>query len=865
MPTDVQRDRPLRARLALAVLLLAVLLQQTPTALAAAGAAPPAPGELTLRDKAGRETGVCPLKHTDVQADVAGYVARVTVTQEFQNTSRTPVEAVYTFPLPADAAVDDMTMTIGARVVQGEIKRRDEARRIYEDAKSQGQAAALLDQERPNVFTQNVANMMPGAPVKITITYVHLLKYDDGRYEWSFPMVVGPRYIGAGVADAAKISPPITPPGTRAGHDISVRVHVDAGLPLTGLTSVLHPISVKRIGATAADVTLAGGNEIPNKDFVLRWTAAGSQMQSGMLTYAPGPATGAITGGRTGGYFTLILQPPLAPARGQISPKEMVFVIDQTGSQMGWPIEKAKETMRHCIQRLNPGDTFQLLGFNTDVYPCFPKPVPATPANIKTALDYLAPLAGAGGTDILKAADYALKMPDDPKRLRIVCFMTDGYVGDDMQILDYVKKHRGRARMFPFGVGNGVNRFLIDGMAREGRGAAEYVTLDEDGQEAADRFYKRIADPILLSPQVDWHGLPVEEVYPQQIPDVFSQGPIILKGRYAGAAQGDVTVSGYLHGQPWSQTIHVVFPATHADGSAIATLWARDRIEDLQSQDWIGAQTGHPDTTIQPQIVQTALDYRLMSQWTSFVAVEQRVVNIGGRQRTVDVPVEMPEGVSYDGVSGQFTDKNGSSTLILGSAVRRGGYGGGGFAAGNAAGGTVIVAPSQQVFAAAPIASPLPAAIPQMSQTQQMTKSQPNSAYAAKSDSATDADSALGLETDKDIRDGTPAGQKRLEALPAVDRRTLLEQVKLAPALQPFAQGKAAGPDGPTVTQGRVDVQLWLNALPADGLAKLKALGFTLSATLTPGKLYLGTVPVTGLDALLELSWVRRVEPPQFR
>lgn len=900
------RPRALWVRLAFLALLVVgslLLLGRRVPPVAAATKAPlarPTPGELTILDTHGKEAGLCPLKHTDVQADVAGYVAHVAVTQEFSNPSREPIEAVYTFPLPNDAAVDDMTMTVGSRVVQGEIKRKEEAREIYEAAKSEGKAAALLDQERPNIFTQNVANIMPGDSVKITIKYVNVLKYDDGRYEWSFPLVVGPRYTPSGgytvpgrrgapsaplapknggggeetsptavVTDADKITPAITPPGTRAGHDISIHVHLEAGLPITGLTSVLHPISTRANGPTGADVTLQNGNEIPNKDFILRWTAAGSEMQSGMLTYAPGPAqVASLTAtpsigprGAGGGYFTLVLQPPLAPARSQVSPKEMVFVIDQTGSQQGWPIEKAKETMRHCIQSLNPGDTFQLLGFNTDVFPCFPQAVPANPQTVKQALDYLAPLQGAGGTDILKAADYALKMPADPNRLRIVCFMTDGYVGDDMQVIDYVKKHRGEARMFPFGVGDSVNRFLIDGMAREGRGAAEYVTLDEQGKEASDRFYKRVADPILLDPQVDWHGLPVEETFPQHIPDVFSQGPVIIKGRYRQAAEGDVTVRGLLHGQPWQQTIHVVFPAAKADGSAIATLWAREKIEDLQNEDWMGAQTGHPDAAIKEQIVRTALDYRLMSQWTSFVAVEQRVVNIGGRQRTIDVPVEMPEGVSYSGIFGaegsSFQDANGTQTgrtLFLNRAASKsspaGGFaGGGGFGGGGFAGPAVALA----VPAAAPpsvTAMPAPA------------RRRVNTTF----DMSARDEAVSAAPEDREITLGSPAGQKWLEAMKPAERRALLRQAKLAPSLQGPAQGKPTlGQNAPTVTNGRVDVQVWLNALPPDGLAKLKALGFDLSATLTPGKLLLGSVPVAKLDALLALPWVRRVEPPRFK
>jgi len=812
------------------------------------------PGQLTIVGKDGAPTGLCPLQRTDVRADIAGPVARVTVTQQFHNPSREPVEAVYTFPLPEDAAVDDMTMAIGARVIRGRILKREEAREVYEAARAAGKTASLLDQERPNIFTQSVANIMPGDAIRITISYVQLVKYAEGRYEFAFPMVVGPRFTPGGgyrqpgergqpspqtriegdpgatsvVTDADKITPPITPKGTRAGHTIGLTVSLDTGLPIGELRSVLHEVDVRRAGATRAAVTLRKRDEIPNKDFVLRYTVAGNQIQEGLLAYAP-RGQGAVV--RTGGYFTLVVQPPADPPRSMVAPKEMVFVIDQTGSQSGWPIAKAKETMRHCIQNLNPGDTFQLIGFNTDVYPCFEKPVPATPQTIARALKWLEPIEGRGGTDILKSVDYALRIPDDPARLRIVCYMTDGYVGNDMQIIDYISKHRGRARMFPFGIGNGVNRFLIEGMARAGLGAPEYVLLNEPGEAAAARFYQRVAHPLLKDMQVDWGGLPVQDVLPRHIPDVFSSGPVVLKGRYTAPAEGDITLRGLLRGRPWSRTIHVSLPAVKEDGSAIATLWARERIEDLQSQDWLGAQTGNPKLEVKEAIVQTALDYRLMSQYTSFVAVEERVVNVGGKQRRVDVPVEMPEGVSYEGIFGAKDAGERLGVLFYQAAGPAGGRSAGGF--GGGLGG-------------------LPA-----------TPAVSGAARRLRLDrSLAEREEARDLPSDAALARMAPE-----------ERRQTLRVVKLAAALRGLAErvrkegagGSLQKPGVPTVTKGLVEVQVWVRDLPPDGLAKLKAAGFTLAAELRKGVLLLGTADVKKLDALIELGFVRRVEPPRMR
>lgn len=843
----------------------------------AAEAAPnqAAPGQLTILDKKGHVAGLCPLKHTDVTADLSGYVSRVTVKQEFGNPSNGPVEAVYTFPLPSDAAVDDMTMTIGNRVVRGQIKRREEAWEIYEAAKSQGKAAALLDQERPNIFTQSVANILPGDKITITISYVNVLKYDDGVYEFSFPMVVGPRFIGNGggistpgqrgrpspvkviegdpgatsaVTDAHKITPPITPQGTRAGHDISLTVRLDAGLPIQQLGSTLHAVTVARMGAGRALIRLKNQAEIPNKDFILRYTAAGSQIQEGILTYAAPVRTASMgrPSGAANGFFTLILQPPLAPPQSEVSRKEMVFVIDQTGSQSGWPIKKAKETMVHCIKNLNPGDTFQLIGFNTRVYPCFEKPVPANQDTVARALKFLEPIEGQGGTDILKSVDYALTIPDDPGRLRIVCYMTDGYVGNDMRILDYIQERRGRTRMFPFGVGNSVNRFLIDGMAREGKGAAEYVTLQDPGKAAAARFYKRVASPLLLNPSVDWGGLPVADVYPKQIPDVFSAGPIVLKGRYTHAAEGDVTIHGLVRGKPWSRSIHVTLPALDSDGSALSTLWAREKIEDLQNQDWLGAQTGNPKANIREEIINTALEYRLMSQYTSFVAVEEKVINTGGKQRTVDVPVEMPEGVSYDGIlGGNREEAEGLQDIYAFSALSRLGSNGN-FNQSRGANGP-------------PVAFGRMAAKP-------MTAA-PAIQVLAKSRMKELSLNVAGEQLfESQIREGETSTLKQLAAMKPADRLNVLRQVKLSESLRKKVEAlHKAQSGGMAAIKDVVEVQVWLNKLPPDGLTKLKDLGFNMTATLMPGKLILGAVDVSKLDALIDLGFVRRIDQPKFK
>ncbi|MFH1230862.1 MAG: VIT domain-containing protein [Planctomycetota bacterium] len=646
-------------------------------------------GELKVIDKDGKPVGQCPLKHTDVKAEISGYVARVNVTQQFENPFKEKIEAIYVFPLSSDAAVDDMMMKVGERTIRGQIKKREEARQIYEAAKNAGKVASLLDQERPNIFTQSVANIMPGESVIVTISYVEILKYEDGEYNFVFPMVVGPRYIPGGatgqqgtgwspdttqVPDASKITPPVTPEGTRAGHDISVAVSLNAGLPIKRITSKLHEIIIKRSDSpansginsvppqagktneSAMQITLKTGKTIPNKDFVLNWEVAGDKIEDAIIT----------TANRGNGFFTLILQPPNRPAKTDISPKEMVFVIDVSGSMRGAPIEKAKETMKLCIEMMNDNDTFNLIAFNPVPTKLFDAPQSNTKENREKGLQFLASKLGSGGTEMLSAALAALTTPPDPNRLRIVCFMTDGYVGNDMQIIDAIQKNLGNARLFSFGVGNSVNRFLLDNMARMGRGEVDYVTLTELGHRAAERFQERIACPLLTDISIDWGGLPVVDIYPQNIPDLFSAKPLVLKGRYTKSAKGEITLKGKIAGKEFSRKIILELPDDNPENGALASLWARARIDDLMSQDLLGIQLGNPKPEIKDQITHLGLEFRLMTQYTSFVAVEEMVITEGGKPKTITVPVEMPEGVSYDGVFGS-KDRE---------AMKRGFYGG---------------------------------------------------------------------------------------------------------------------------------------------------------------------------------------------
>ncbi|HEV8429698.1 MAG TPA: VIT and VWA domain-containing protein [Pyrinomonadaceae bacterium] len=432
---------------------------------------PQTQGALQVLDQDGKQAGECPLKHTQVKAQVSGFLSRVTVTQDFENSLPDKIEAVYTFPLPQAATVDDLTMLIGERVIKGKIMRREEAQAAYAAAKQVGKVASLLDQERPNVFTQQVANIMPGQSIRIVISYVETLKYENGSYEWSFPMVVGPRYIPAGAEpqpesndpsnqpeDTSRISPPSATAGVRAGHDISLEIDLDAGMPIVAVNSETHETEVQQLNEKHAVVRLKDHATIPNKDFLLTYRVAAESINDAVLTHRS----------ERGGFFTLILQPPQRVTAEDVMPKELVFVLDTSGSMEGFPIEKAKQTMDLALNNLYSHDTFNLITFSGDTEILFSEPVLATPENLRKAKKFLASQKGDGGTEMMKAIKAALKPSDSQAHLRIACFMTDGQVGNDLEILAKVQKYK-NARVFAMGFGSSPNRVLLDKMAEYGR------------------------------------------------------------------------------------------------------------------------------------------------------------------------------------------------------------------------------------------------------------------------------------------------------------------------------------------------------------------------------------------------------------
>ncbi|MDX6614710.1 MAG: Ca-activated chloride channel [Blastocatellia bacterium] len=817
--------------------------RRTPVVAAAASAE--TQGALQIVDSSGKLQGLCPLKHTDVKAEISGFLTRVTVTQEFSNPFKEKIEAVYTFPLPQNAAVDDMTMLVGDRTVRGRILRREQAQAVYEAAKTNGQVASLLDQERANIFTQSVANIMPGEQIKITLSYVETLKYEDGSYEFVFPMVVGPRYVPGSVApdngngngkgngngfasdtdrvpDASRITPRPAPEGMRAGHDISIDVSLNAGVPIDAIASKSHEVEVDRPLGQRAHVQLKDLSTIPNKDFILKYDVAGRKIEDAILT------------NRTdrGGFFTMILQPPDRIAPADVTPKELIFVLDTSGSMSGFPIEKAKESMKLAMDGLYPHDTFNLITFAGDTQVLFDQPVPATKENLQKAQQFLETRQGGGGTEMMKAIKAALDPSDAQGHVRIVCFMTDGYVGNDMEIIAEVQKHP-NARVFGFGIGSSVNRFLLDKMAEEGRGEVEYVALNDDGSAAAKRFHERVRNPLLTDVTVDWNGLPVTDVYPQRIPDLFSAKPVILSGRYTAGGKGVIRLKGKMGGQDFVREIAVDLPESQPANDVLATLWARTRIDDLMSEDYQGAQRGTMKGDVQETITQLGLDYRLMTQFTSFVAVEEMIVTDGGKPRRIDVPIEMPEGVSRAGVFGDVRTEQFSSFPTQRTV-------------------TSLYSVGQTVNVTSRAAAINPSAPPPKVQRARLPV---NGRNAGGSGSGV-AGNAMVIDADEAMPVVSPEEQKRHDALmkfhPAI--LAVIDRLK-------EKNTKPGVDENKFIHDGKAEIQIWLTDKSVENLAKLKALGFEVVLDPKTSKMVIGRLSIDKLGALSELTFIRYVSP----
>ena len=577
-----------------------------------------------------------PLKSTSALVGIAGVIADVQVTQVYKNEGQRPIEAVYTFPASTRAAVYGMKMSIGERTIIAKVRERDQARREYEQAREQGRSASLLEQQRPNVFQMNVANIMPGDEIRVELKYTELLVPGDGVYEFIYPTVVGPRYSNQPAASAPPSEKWVQSPYLHQGQDppygFDITVNLVTGVPLQAISSSSHKVDIQYRGPSQAAVRLspsekAGGN----RDFILKYRLAGGSIESGLLLYP----------GEKENFFLLMLEPPQRVSERQIPPREYIFIVDVSGSMHGFPIDISKKLLRDLIGHLRPTDRFNVLLFSGGSALLANTSLPATPANVTTALDLINRQQGGGGTELLPALKRALTIPRAEGFSRTVVIATDGYVHVEAEAFDLIRAHLGDANFFPFGIGTSVNRFIVEGMARAGMGESFVITKPEEARGAAERFRKYIQSPVLIRVRVDFGSFDAYDIEPAGIPDVLAERPVIVFGKWRGVPEGRITIRGIAGSHDFEKQLVVNDVKPLTDNAALRYLWARHRIALLGDYEKLQPASGRVK-----EITHLGLTYNLLTAYTSFVAIDTVVRRQGGDVTTVQQPLPLPQGVS---------------------------------------------------------------------------------------------------------------------------------------------------------------------------------------------------------------------------
>jgi len=582
------------------------------------------------------DTDRLPLKSTRVDVKLLGPIADVTVTQQYRNVGRKPIEARYVFPGSTGAALYAMQVRIRERVLTAEIREKQAARIEFEHAKKEGRTSALLEQHRPNVFQMNVANILPGDDVLVELKYTELLVPRDGEYAFVFPTVAGPRYNApTGEARAEKwIAQPFLREGERANHALWIDVALRTPIPVAHVESPSHPLEFAPPDGGPPALWLADG--APNdRDFILRWRLAGDQVQSGVLLYE------ARTG-ETENFFLALVEPPRAVEAAAVLPRDYVFVVDISGSMHGFPLDTAKVLMGELLRGLGPGDTFNVLLFSGSSRALAPQSVPATDANVARAIEMLRTTAGGGGTEIVPALKRVASMGKRDGVSQTVVVITDGYVSVEREVFELVRKNLGARNVFAFGIGSAVNRHLIEGIARAGQGEAFVITKPAYARAEAERFRRLIEAPLLTNVALRFEGFDVHDVEPRALPDLLGNRPLVVYGKWKGDLDAARLV---VEGRNAEGPVVLELPVAQADASrqtqGLRQLWARSRIAALADAEALNGADTH-----RAAITSLGLRYGLLTSYTSFVAVDRLVRNAGGAQASVDQPSPPPDGVS---------------------------------------------------------------------------------------------------------------------------------------------------------------------------------------------------------------------------
>jgi Ca-activated chloride channel homolog len=583
-----------------------------------------------------------PLKSTEVDVRISGVIADVRVTQTYRNEGARAIEAKYVFPGSTKAAVGGLNVRLADRLITAQIREKQQARIDYDAAKKEGRTAALLEQHLPNVFQMNVANILPGDDVRVELRYTELLVPQAGNYQFVFPTVVGPRYNSprSENRNAKWVAQPTLREGVAPNTAFKLKVALDTPMGIKEIRSATHAIDVRKSNEDQhAEVALApSGGPANNRDFVLDYRLAGEKIESGLMLYK---GQGGNDGNGAENFFLAMVEPPKSVAANTISPRDYIFVVDISGSMHGFPLDTAKVVLERLIGGLRPSDTFNVLLFSGSNRMLSPQSVPATRANIEQALSTIRNYNGSGSTELIPALKRVYAEPKAENVSRTVVVVSDGYVTVEREAFELVRKNLGRANLFAFGIGSSVNRHLMEGLARAGMGEPFIITDPVQAPEQAARFRRMVESPVLTNVKATFGGLDVYDVQPQALPDVLGERPVIVFGKWRGEAKGRVIIEGQSAEGPYRQEVRID-NATRQDAAALRSLWARHRIASLSDQEALEG-----GDAFKQRITELGLRYGLLTQYTSFIALDRVVRNVAPQDAaSVDQPQPLPQGVS---------------------------------------------------------------------------------------------------------------------------------------------------------------------------------------------------------------------------
>ena len=561
------------------------------------------------------------LQSTDITAQIDGVIANVTVNQIYVNNGRQKLEAVYVFPGSTRAAVYGLDMKIGDRKISARVKEREQARKEYDAARKTGKRASLLEQHRPNVFQMNVANIMPGDTITVTMYYTELLEHRDGVYEFVYPGVVGPRYSTGNEDWVEQSIAQLTVKQPR----FNIRTIVKAAVPVTDIRCSSHPVSISRPDPGTTVVSLANPqDEKTSQDYILQYSLRDRQVQSGLMYYDHGDEK----------FFMLMMQPPGKIMPEDIPPREYIFIVDVSGSMLGFPLEVSKEILRKLISSLRPADIFNVMLFESSNSMMSKRSLPATPENIENAIRLIDRRGGNGGTRLYPALEKAFAFETTPEYARTFIIATDGFVTVEEAAFQMVRNNRNKANLFALGIGS-ANRYLIEGLAYAGAGEAYFIENKTSAQAVGEKLIKVISTPVLSHIRINWEGFDVFDVEPLPVADLFAEKPIVLYGKFRGKPTGQISLTGITPSGKFVQSLPVN-KAVKSDNEALRYLWARNRIRYLS--DYAG-YFGEKGADHSKQITEMGLKYNLLTDCTSFLAVDdQEIEMVVESEMVVNVP-----------------------------------------------------------------------------------------------------------------------------------------------------------------------------------------------------------------------------------